>query len=49
MQDTVKSALDQIEKKRYAVGLGEKGIGTERIRKYGWLNLTYKFIGDKVG
>lgn len=36
LQDTVKSALDQIETKGYAVTLTAKGILPEKIRKYGF-------------
>ena len=41
--DTVKAALEQIEKKRYESILTEKGVPKERIRKYG-----FAFCGKKV-
>ena len=41
--DTVKAALEQIEKKRYESILIEKGVPKERIRKYG-----FAFCGKKV-
>ncbi len=41
--DTMKAALEQIEKKRYESILTEKGVPKERIRKYG-----FAFCGKKV-
>ena len=43
MTDTVRAALDQIEKQKYETLLVEKGIPAERIRKYG-----FAFSGKKV-
>ena len=43
LQDTVKEALAQIERKQYAAQLIERGIPAERIRAYG-----FAFCGKKV-
>lgn len=43
LQDTVKSALAQIEDKQYATALTAKGIAPKRIRRYG-----FAFEGMKV-
>lgn len=36
LDDTVKAALDQIEKQRYETMMVELGVSAERIRKYGF-------------
>ena len=43
LEDTVNSALDQIEKMRYTEKLAERGIPKERIRRYG-----FAFRGKEV-
>lgn len=36
LDDTVKAALDQIEKQRYETMMAERGVSAEKIRKYGF-------------
>ena len=43
LSDTVREALDQIDRQKYEVMLVEKGIPGDRIRKYG-----FAFSGKKV-
>ena len=43
LQDTVQSALKQIEEKKYSQELKKRGVPEERIRKYG-----FAFEGDSI-
>ncbi len=43
LTDTVKAALEQIDKKKYAAYLIERGIPRDKIRKYG-----FAFCGNRV-
>lgn len=43
LQDTVQSALKQIEEKKYSQELKKRGVSEERIRKYG-----FAFEGDSI-
>ena len=43
LSDTVKAALEQINRKEYAASLAAKGMTQDKIRKYG-----FAFCGNKV-